>query len=106
MVWVYNNGQTPGGNRVATNIALGGRTYDIWWSPNGSSGNGTVYFVLTANIESATLDLLQLFQYASTQGWLPADSTVVQFDMGVEVCSTNGKNATWTFTNYSMTLTM
>jgi hypothetical protein len=105
MVWVYNNGQTPGGNKVATNVALGGKTYDIWWSNNGGT-NGTVYFVLTTNITTGTLDLLQLFQYASTHGWLPADSTVDQFDMGVEVCSTNGKNQTWTFTNYSLTVTM
>jgi hypothetical protein len=50
------------------------------------------------------MDLLQLFQYASTHGWLPASSTVDQFDMGVEVCSTNGKNQTRTFTDYSMTV--
>jgi xyloglucan-specific endo-beta-1,4-glucanase len=104
MVWVYNNGQTPGGNKVATNVSLGGKTYDIWWSSNGGT-DGTVYFVLTTNIKTGTLDLLQLFQYASQHGWLPTDSTVDQFDFGTEVCSTNGKNATWTFTNYSMTTT-
>jgi Glycosyl hydrolase family 12 len=105
MVWVYNNGQTPGGKQVATNVSLGGKTYDIWWSNNGGT-DGTVYFVLTTNIKTGTLDLLQLFQYAAQHGWLPADSTVDQFDFGTEVCSTNGKNATWTFTNYSMTTTM
>ncbi len=105
MVWVYNNGQTPGGKQVATNVSLGGKTYDVWWSSNGGT-DGTVYFVLTTNIETGTLDLLQLFQYAAQHGWLPADSTVDQFDFGTEVCSTNGKNATWTFTNYSMTTTM
>jgi len=104
MVWVYNNGQTPGGNQVATNVSLGGKTYNIWWSNNGGT-NGTVYFVLTTNIKSGTIDLLQLFQYASQHGWLPADSTADQFDFGVEVCSTNGKNATWTVTDYSMTVT-
>jgi hypothetical protein len=102
MVWVYNNGQTPGGKQVATNVSLGGKTYDIWWSNNGGT-DGTVYFVLTTNIKTGTLDLLQLFQYAAQHGWLPTDSTVDQFDFGTEVCSTNGKNATWTFTHYSMT---
>jgi hypothetical protein len=105
MVWVYNNGQTPGGNQVGTNVVLGGRTYNIWWSSNGGT-DGTVYFVLATNITSGTIDLLQLFQYASQHGWLPANSTVDQFDMGVEVCSTNGKNAEWTFTHYSMNVTM
>lgn len=105
MVWVYNSGQTPGGNKVGSNVSLGGRTYNIFWSNNGGT-NGTVSFVLTTNITSGTIDLLQLFQYASQHGWLPADSTVDQFDLGVEVCSTNGKNAEWTFTNYSMSVTM
>jgi hypothetical protein len=103
MVWVYNNGQTPGGNKVATSVALEGKTYDIWWSSNGGT-DGTVYFVLTTNITSGTLDLLQLFNYAAQHGWLPPTSVADQFDFGVEVCSTNGQNATWTFPKYTMTV--
>ena len=103
MVWVFNSGQTPAGDKVATSVSLGGKSYDVWWAPNGGT-DGTVSFVLTTNVTSGTFDLLQLFNYAAQNGWLPPTSVATQFDFGVEVCSTNGQNATWTVTNYSMTV--
>ena len=69
MVWVDNFNQAPGGKKVATNVALGGRSYDIWWAP-GSGTAGYVVFDATATFTSGTVDLLQLFKYAVTNGWL------------------------------------
>jgi hypothetical protein len=102
MVWVDNYNQAPAGNKVASNVSLGGRSYDIWWAPSSGTG-GYVVFDAKAAFTSGTVDLLQLFTYSVSHGWLPASSTVDQLSFGVEVCSTNGQNATWTVSNYSIT---
>jgi hypothetical protein len=35
--------------------------------------------------------------------WLPASSTLGQINLGAEICSTNGQNATWYFNDFSIT---
>jgi hypothetical protein len=37
------------------------------------------------------------------KGWLPSNSTLGQLDFGVEIVSTNGTNATFKFTDFSIT---
>jgi Glycosyl hydrolase family 12 len=102
MVWVDTYNQVPAGPKVAANVSLGGRTYDIYWAPGGGGG-GTVSFYATANFTSGTVKLLQLFDYGVSNGWLPSTSTVNQISFGTEVCSTNGESATWTVSDYSVT---
>jgi glycosyl hydrolase family 12 len=102
MVWVDDYNQVPGGNQVASNVPLGGRSYDVWWAPGTGTG-GYVVFSATKAITSGTVDLLQLFEYGVSNGWLPADSKVDQLSFGVEVCSTGGKDATWTVSDYAIT---
>jgi len=102
MVWVDNYNQTPGGNKVASGVSLGGRSWDIWWGPSSGTGGYLVFYANTT-ITSGTIDLLTLFKYAVTKGWLPATSTMGQLSFGIEVCSTNGQNATWNISNYSIT---
>ena len=36
------------------------------------------------------------------KGWVPADSTLNQVDYGVEICSTNGAPATFSFSNFAV----
>lgn len=102
MIWVDNYNQVPAGNKVATNVSLGGRSYDVWWSPSSGTG-GYVVFYANRTVTSGTFDLLQIFKYAVMSGWLPASSTVDQLSFGIEVCSTNGQDATWSISNYSIT---
>jgi xyloglucan-specific endo-beta-1,4-glucanase len=102
MIWVDNYNQQPGGNKVATNVSLGGRSYDIWWGPSSGTGGYLVFYANTT-VTSGTFDLLQLFQYAVSHGWLPASSTMDQLSFGIEVCSTGGQDATWSITDYSIT---
>jgi hypothetical protein len=99
MIWVDNFNQVPAGKKVATGVMLGGHSWDVWWA----ASSGYLVFNATKTITSATIDLLELFKYATTNGWLPAASTVDQLDFGIEVCSTGGKDATWTIDNYSLT---
>ena len=102
MVWVDNYNQTPGGSKVASNISLDGRSWDVWWSPSSGTG-GYVVFYANTTVTSGTVNLLALFQYGASHGWLPSTSTVGQLSFGIEVCSTNGQDATWTISNYSIT---
>jgi hypothetical protein len=102
MVWVDNYNQTPGGSKVASNVSLDGRSWDVWWSPSSGTG-GYVVFYANTTVTSGTVNLLALFQYGASHGWLPSTSTVDQLSFGIEVCSTNGQNATWTISNYSIT---
>jgi hypothetical protein len=102
MIWVDNYNQVPAGTKVASNVALGGRSYNVWSSPSSGTG-GYVVFYATATFTSGTVDLLQIFNYAASHGWIPTTSTVDQLSFGVEVCSTNDQDATWTFSNYSIT---
>jgi hypothetical protein len=74
----------------------------VWWAASSGTG-GYVVFYASTTVTSGTFDLLQLFKYAVANGWLPANSTVDQLSFGIEVCSTNGQDATWSISNYSIT---
>jgi hypothetical protein len=98
MIWNENHNQVPSGDKVTT-VTLGGRTYSVWKT----SDNGYIAFVPTAVFTSGTVDILQIFKWTISQGWLPANSTVGQIDFGIEFCSTNGAPATFTISNFSLT---
>lgn len=99
MIWVDNYHQTPAGKKVASSVPLGGRTYDVWWS----SSSGYIVFDANNTFTSGTVDILQIFNYAIQQTWLPATSTLGQINLGVEICSTGGNDATWYFNDFSVT---
>jgi len=99
MVWVDNYNQTPAGKKVASSVTLSGHTWDVWYV----ASSGYLAFIATSTLTAGTIDLLALFQYAVSNGWLPASSTVSQLAFGIEVCSTDGTDATWTVADYSLT---
>jgi hypothetical protein len=103
MIWVDDFNQTPGGSKVESNVMLGGRAYDVWHS--GTQSKGYTVFAADTTFTSGTVDLLEIFQYAATQGYMPpaSTSTVGQLSFGVEVCSTAGQTATWTVDGYAIT---
>jgi len=98
MIWNENYNQVPTGSQVAT-TTLGGRTYDVWKTSN----NDYIAFVPTAVFTSGTVDLLEFFTWAMAQGWVASDSTLSQIDFGVEIVSTDGADATFQFTDFSIT---
>jgi len=59
-------------------------------------------FVANSNVTAGTVNLLAFFRWVIAKGWVPADSTLSQVDYGVEICSTNGAPATFTFRNFSV----
>ena len=99
MIWTDNQAQTPAGSRVASGVAVGGHTWDVW---SGYS-NHILSFVATPEIPSGTLDLRAMLDYLIAQGRLPATSTLGQIGYGVEVVSTNGSPTTFNFTDFSIT---
>jgi hypothetical protein len=98
MIWNENYNQVPSGNRAAT-PTLGGRAYDVYKTSN----NGYIAFVPTTVFTSGTIDLLEIFRWVITQGWMPASSTLGAIDFGVEIVSTNSMDATFQFTDFSIT---
>ncbi len=97
MIWVDNHNQVPNGSRVAT-MTLGGRTYDVWRTSDGSY----IALVSTVTFTSGTVDLLEIFNWTIAQGFLPSTATLGQIDFGVEIVSTGGANATYEFDDFSI----
>jgi hypothetical protein len=96
MIWTDNHGQTPGGSPMAT-VTIGGQKWTAW------KGNGNyMAFVANSDVSSGSLNLLAFFQWVIAKGWVPADSTLNQVDYGVEICSTGGGPATFSFSNFSV----
>jgi len=96
MVWTDNHGQVPSGSDLAT-VSFSGRSYHVWRS------GSYVAFVADANFTAGTVDLLAIFRWLITAGWIPASSTLGQIDYGAELVSTNGAPAIFSFTNFSVT---
>jgi hypothetical protein len=99
MVWVDNFNRVPAGTQVTT-TTLGGRTYDVWKTPD----NSFIALVSTAAFTSGTVDLLELLDWAIAQGWLSTTTTLGQIDFGVEIVSTGGASATYFFDAFSISV--
>jgi Glycosyl hydrolase family 12 len=95
MIWTENHGQVPAGNQVET-VTLDGRSWAVW------KGSSYIAFVAGSNFTSGTMNLLTFFQWIMGQGWIPGNSTLGQVDYGVELVSTNGVPATFSFSNFSV----
>ena len=98
MIWTENYNQVPAGSQVA-NVTFGDRAYDVWKTPDSSY----IAFVPAVVFTSGTVDLLGIFNWAISKGWLPANSTLGQICFGVEIVATDGADATFQFTGFSIT---
>lgn len=98
MIWNENFHQVPVSGGGVT-VVLGGRTYGVFRTPD----NGYISFVPETAFTSGTVDILEILKWSMSKGWLPSNSTLGQIDLGVEIVSTNGKPATFKFTDFSIT---
>jgi len=98
MIWNENFQQVPVSDKGVT-VVLGGRTYGVFRTPT----NGYISFVPDKVFTSGTVDILEILKWSMSKGWLPSNSTLGQIDFGVEIVSTNGKPATFKFTDFSIT---
>jgi hypothetical protein len=102
MIWNDNHGQSPGGSLQGT-FTNEGRTYDVYVTGTASGGD-YVAFVSTSNFTAGTLNLVDFFRAATSEGWIDHGSAarLWQVDYGVEICSTGGRPATFDFTNFDV----
>jgi hypothetical protein len=100
MIWTENYRQVPAGGLTRT-VSLNGRTYDVWKT----SDNRYIAFVPKAVMTSASINLLEMMKWMVAQGWITANATLGQICYGVEIVSTNGKDETFAFTDFSITAT-
>jgi hypothetical protein len=103
MIWVDNYGQVPAGSKVASAVPLDGRAYDVYYEADNGNGGHYVAFVANTNFTSGTVDLLAFFDYVVQETWIPSDAPLNQICFGVEICETDGGDATFEFTDFSIT---
>jgi hypothetical protein len=97
MVWVDNFNQVPGG-RYVQDATFGGRRYKVYKT----EGNRYIAFVAAENFTSGTVDLLEMMRWAIARGWMKPESTVNQICFGVEMVSTDDKDATFRVSAFSI----
>jgi hypothetical protein len=97
MIWTENYHQVPAGSYVET-VILGDRTYKVWKTSN----NHYIAFIPTVFFTSGVMDLLEIIKWAISKGWLPSNSTLGQICFGVEIVSTDGIDAIFKFTDFSI----
>jgi Glycosyl hydrolase family 12 len=96
MIWLYNDGQTPAGSIVDSDVSLDGTLWTVWNAGNLTGSDGDlVTFVRDTNTTIGTTDQLDFFNYAAAQGWLlnGTGAHVWQIDLGYELCATPAAGA-------------
>ena len=102
MIWVDNYMQVPAGSKVSSAVPLDNRTYDVYYEADNGNGGHYIVFLANTGFSAGTVDILALLDYATQQGWLPAGAPLNQIAFGVEICETNGADATFQFTDFSI----
>lgn len=97
MIWTDNYKQVPAGTKADT-VTLSGHAFNVWKTKDDSY----IAFVPTSVLTSGTIDLLALFNWLIGKGWLPSNSTLGQICYGVEIVSTDGAEAKFTFSDFSI----
>lgn len=99
MIWTENYRQSPAGDRVAGGLRFSGMTWDLY----ATDDNEYLAFIPSRPLTEGTLDLKAFLDYLVKNGRVPANSTLGQICFGVEIVSTDGKPATFQFTDFSVT---
>lgn len=105
MIWTENRGQVPLGNTVPPQVTFSGKSYEVYRYQSDSDGGVHVVSLLSTETQtSGSIDLKEILNWIVDKGWLAADATVNQIGYGVEICSTEGRPATFYFTEFSVTM--
>jgi hypothetical protein len=95
MIWTDNYHQVPSGSSLDT-VSYDGQSYDVY------KKDSYIAFVDKSNVTSGTVNLLSFFNYIIGKGWIPGSSTLGAIDYGVELVSTDGKDATFEVNDFSL----
>jgi Glycosyl hydrolase family 12/Cellulose binding domain/Putative Ig domain len=84
MVWLNHNGPVqPFGSQVASNVSIGGHTYNVWF---GTQGWNTISYTMTSGTSSVSnLDIGQLTADASSRGYIQSSWYLIDAEAGFEL---------------------
>src|SRR5580658_10116388 len=85
MIWLNHNGPVqPFGSEVATDVSIGGRSYNVWEGSQGSFD--TVSYTMTTGTTSVSgLDLAPLVQDAVSRGYTKTSWYLIDIEAGFEL---------------------
>jgi hypothetical protein len=98
MIWTENFHQVPAGRAIATGVTFSGHAWDVY----ATGDNHYLALVAREPLTHGSLDLKVMLDYLTRQGRIPNDATLGAIDFGVEIVSTDGKPATFTFNGFSI----
>jgi Glycosyl hydrolase family 12/Cellulose binding domain/Putative Ig domain len=85
MVWLNHNGSVqPFGSQVATNVSVGGHSYNVWEGAQ-STWNTVSYTMTSATTSVSNLDVGQLAQDAISRGYMPSSCWLIDVEAGFEL---------------------
>jgi hypothetical protein len=84
MIWLNHHGPVqPFGSKVASNVSIGGRGYDVWF---GNQGWNTVSYTMTSGTTSvSSLDLQPLIADAVSRGYISPSWYLIDVEAGFEL---------------------
>ena len=84
MIWLNHNGHVqPFGSKVASDVSLGGRSYDVWY---GQQGWNTVSYTMNSGTTSVrNLDLRPLVADLVKRGYLKRSWYLIDVEAGFEL---------------------
>jgi hypothetical protein len=84
MIWLNHNGPVqPFGSVVASNVSIGGHTYNVW---EGNQGWNTVSYTMTSGTTSVSnLDIGQLAQDSVSRGFMTSSDWLIDVEAGFEL---------------------
>ena len=85
MVWLNHNGSVqPFGTEVATNVSIGGYTYDIWYGPQ-STWDTVTYEMTSPATSVSNLDVGTLAQDSVSRGYTNSSWYLIDVEAGFEL---------------------
>jgi Glycosyl hydrolase family 12 len=96
MIWLNHNGHVqPFGSKVASDVSLGGRSYDVWY---GQQGWNTVSYTMNSGATSVrNLDLKPLVADLVKRGYLKSSWYLIDVEAGFELWQGGAGLATKSF---------
>lgn len=104
MIWVDDHRTNSAPGHVVGRPSFGGARFTVWQDPtDGKPGFHTLYMVRDRNETTGAVDVLAMLSWLIAHH-LTAATGLNQVDFGWEICSTNGKPATFAISRYSLRL--
>ena len=97
MVWLNHNGSVrPFGSEVATNVSIGGDTYDVWYGAQ-SSWDTVTYEMTSPATSVSNLDIGTLAQDSVSRGYTKSSWYLIDVEAGFELWQGGAGLATSSF---------